>query len=185
LELPPVDDPTFRAQLELLKYYREEVRHEFNLLGTRVNSNLTAQSFLVASYAVAMVNFPNWGQNYATLFALGLCGLGGLLSWRAKEGVDGACDIIKLWLGQQNRLFHDSQADSPVVTANLAPFVVRRLKEKHGTTSNSLSVTDETHEKSLKFSQLASPIFMFAWAALALLTVATYFHLLDRVLLWH
>jgi hypothetical protein len=184
VKLPHIDDPTFRFQLELLKYYREEVKHEFNLLGTRVNSNLTAQSFLVASYAVAMANFPNWGRNYAALFALGLCTLGGFLSYRAMQGVNGACVVIKLWLGQQNKLFHGSETDSDKVIANLERFVIHRVNTTPGTMSNSLSITDKIHENSLKFSRWASPVFIGAWVVFAILTVATYFRVLDGILLW-
>ncbi len=42
--------------LDRLKYYRSEIRHEFDLISARLSSYLTAQSFLVLAYAAAMNN---------------------------------------------------------------------------------------------------------------------------------
>ncbi len=187
LPLPDVTNPTFQSELELLKYYREEIRHEFNLLGSRVSSYLTSQSFLVVSYVTAMVNTATWGRNYAIIFALLLCGLGGALSWRATNGIDGACEIIKKWLAQQNLLFHDSPVNSPEVThPNLVAFHINRLKSKEKGDDNESPTThaDEIHDRSLKFSKLAPRIFGVAWGSFACLSIVNYFHLLDHIGIW-
>jgi hypothetical protein len=49
-----VSQETHQVKLEKLKFYRAEIKHEFNLLYDRVNSYITSQSFLVIGFALSM-----------------------------------------------------------------------------------------------------------------------------------
>jgi hypothetical protein len=152
-ESPPVN-------LERLRFYREEIKHEFNLLSNRVSSYVTSQSFLVTAFALSMGNSnPRWGSLFRLIFPLVLSLLGIVVSIQAWPGIKGACDIISLWHEKQNRLF----AEDP----RLDDYRVERPLTAPGRRTP----VDIIHERSLWFAKWSTWIFLAAWTIFGLLAL--------------
>jgi hypothetical protein len=65
------------AKLRRLDFYRAEVRHEFNLLSSRLNAYITSQSFLVIAFALSMSNMnPRWPSPLRVMLPTALAILG-------------------------------------------------------------------------------------------------------------
>jgi hypothetical protein len=133
--------------LEVFKFCREEVKHEYNVLGTRLTSYITSQSFLFASYSVSMSN-PNtvWGPVFRLVFPLIVCAVGLATTMRAQPGIRSVCEIINALHKRQLTLYEDStvQALDPTDTKWMI----------------------DVHNASLRFSEGAAYIFGVAWIVL-------------------
>lgn len=77
-----------------LEYYREEVRHEFNLMFSRFNVLLTCQSFLAVLLAL-LYETPN-----AFLFKRGICALGFISTLLLFIPILQAQQAIEPWLNR-------------------------------------------------------------------------------------
>lgn len=144
-----VPDP---AKVELLRYYRDEIKHEFSLLSNRVSAYISSQSFLIIAFASAMGNLnPHWGTLFRLLFPGALAVLGIVLSVQGWLGIRAACDTIILWHVKQNALFeHDPAMD--------AYHVARPPSRRPGQ-----HIVDRTHEQSMLFALGAPWTFGLAW----------------------
>jgi len=133
--------------LDQFRFCREEVQHEYNVLGNRLTSYITSQSFLFTTYGVSMSNqSTTWGVTFRLVFPLTVCTVGILTSLRAQPGIQSACDILDALHKRQYKLYED-----PSVQA-LDPTDAKWI----------ISV----HQHSLKFSALAAYIFGSSWLAL-------------------
>ena len=94
--------------LEVFRFLREEIKHEYNVLGTRLTSYITSQSFLFATYGVSMSN-PNqvWGPVFRLVCPAIVCSVGVLASVRAHPGIQSARDIINSLHARQMKLYED------------------------------------------------------------------------------
>jgi len=84
--------------LDKFRFYREEIKHEFDLITGRLNAYLSTQSFLVLAYAAAMNNTNPKSQHYFPLvFSTLLAIIGVLLSLQAIAGISAADKTIDHW----------------------------------------------------------------------------------------
>jgi hypothetical protein len=140
------------ARQESFRICRDEIQHEYSILGNRLNSYITSQSFLATGYAIAMGNNNSWwGHTFRLVFPLTLCLLGILLSVRAHPGIVGACHAIKLWHGRQNQLLDGGGFPDYVL------FTTEEYKR--------------AQSRSLYFSQAAAWIFAVGWVVFLLLAI--------------
>ncbi len=94
----PGSSPDPLGPLDKFRFYREEIKHEFDLITGRLNAYLSAQSFLVLAYAASMnitnlksqEHFPFW---FSTLLAV----IGVALSLQAQAGIRAADKTIDFW----------------------------------------------------------------------------------------
>jgi hypothetical protein len=165
VELPPP------IKLEKLKYYREEDKHEWNLLSNRISSYITSQSFLVTAYAVSMGNqHPKWGSWFTLIFPLILSFIGISTSYRALPGITGAVKVIELWHKKRDRLFlQNPEKDHPEKDARMEDFRDDR-KMKNSSYQGEKSI-DEIHNRSLQFAVTAPWLFGISWVFFAILTI--------------
>ena len=170
-----------REKIEKLQYYRQENRHEWNLLSSRVSSYITSQSFLVTAYAVAMGNQNSkWGNWFTLIFPLIVSIIGVATSWRAAPGINGAVKILKLWHKKQDRLFFqnpdEAERDRNCASADLSMIdfndgrqiiVPKHSKEEAGR----IESIDEIHNTSLNFATAAPLLFGISWGIFAALAI--------------
>ncbi len=145
-----------------LEYYRTETRHEFSLLGQRVNWYVTCQSFLIIAFASGMGN----SNLYFRLgIALILPTLGIVTSILTKPSIDGAIAIIHRWGAKEYEVLQDE---------NLQDFKIKRAYEKVKFSSykEGEQKTDVIKRESLKFAKLIPVVFTCGWISLCLLGVA-------------
>jgi hypothetical protein len=93
------------SSIELLKFYRGEIRFESEMIENRLSSLMSAQSFLVLGYATVMVGLVGGWRTTLTLAlppALALLGL--ILSLQAWLGIRTAYGILAQWLEREHHL---------------------------------------------------------------------------------
>ncbi len=136
------------TKLKTFEFLRGEIKHEYEVLGSRLTSYITSQSFLVSAFAVSLNNSSPIVRLW---FPLIVCATGLVLSWRAQPGITSAVTILNALHSRQWELYKDEdvQALDPVDPAFLA----------------------SVHEQSLKFASLAAMIFSLAWFAMLALAV--------------
>jgi hypothetical protein len=137
MNAPPTD-------LEMLKLYREEVRHEFNLLAMRTTILITCQSFLIVPFAIL-----NTAQDFrlVCLPVFSIAVLGACVAWTLKKPMDAADTMISEWLTRQRLLLKGSEELRPMSTER-----------------DALEVNlDSDHQKSLAFSRRAVYFFLTFW----------------------
>jgi len=144
------------SPIEVFKFCREEIKHEYNVLGNRLTSYITSQSFLFTTYGVSMQN-PNatWGITFRLAFPLIVCTVGILTSIRATPGIQSVCAILDSLHTRQYKMYEDPQVRT------LDPTDAKWIMD--------------IHKESLKFAGLASYIFGVAWIALLVLALYVYF----------
>ncbi len=139
--------------LESFRVCREEIHHEYDILGSRLNSYITSQAFLVTGYAMSMSNLnPVTGHEFRLVFPILLSVVSILLSLRALPGITGACFVLSKW--------HDRQAELFDKGVGLADYHV--LKQTN---------VKEIHERNLWFASTSPFIFMTAWAIMAMFAI--------------
>jgi hypothetical protein len=94
----PGSSPDPLGVLEKFRFYRDEIKHEFDLITGRLNAYLSAQSFLVLAYAAAMNNTnPKSQQHFPLTFVTLLTIIGLALSLQAIAGIRAADKTIDHW----------------------------------------------------------------------------------------
>jgi len=89
------------SDLDKLRFYRDEIKHEFSLLATRANLLVTCQSFLIVPYAIlnTVANFRAALASEYLIAALGLIVIVMLVQpMRVGERT------IEMWLSKQRAL---------------------------------------------------------------------------------
>ena len=143
--------------LSQFRFVRDEIKHEYNVLGSRLSSYIASQSFLFAAYGVSMSNTnPGWGRTFRLCFPLIVCIVGLLTSMRSQPGIVSASEILDDLHERQFNLYESSE--------------VRRLDP-----SDPKWMRD-VHQESLKFALVSAYIFGCAWIALLMLVTWVYFN---------
>jgi hypothetical protein len=150
--IPDANSPALAA----FRLCRDEVKHEQDVLSSRLSSYITSQSFLVSAYAVAMGNLnPKWGGDFRLAFPGVLCLVGFLLSIRAQPGITDASTVINRWHLRQDQLLEEH--------ADLAFYEML-----HGSKTQRLRSRDQ------KFALAAGYIFAAAWVVFGVLSIWLY-----------
>jgi hypothetical protein len=85
------------SNLELLRFYRSEIKYQSDLLSSRLSSLLTSQSFLLIAYASAMSGLiGHWQDPFTLVFPPVLAVLGLVLSLQAWPGIRAGYAVIRL-----------------------------------------------------------------------------------------
>ena len=102
------DDNNNRAVLarEHLSYFRDEIRAESQLLGTRLNAMISSQSFLTIAYASSIASSNgHWRQPFTLILPPLLALLGMILVLLARPGLIAAHIAIEHWRNKEADLF--------------------------------------------------------------------------------
>lgn len=151
-------------KLELLKFYRAEIKQEYDLLSSRVNSYVTSQSFLCIAFASSMNNLnPFWGRLFTFIFPTVLAGLGIATSIQAYRGITAAFRTIELWHIKQNKLF---EGDSALDNYHLV-----RLSSA----SDPAHPVDIIYVRGLAFAKWSPRIFIIAWCLFGAMAIGFHF----------
>lgn len=137
------------SDLDRLRFYREEITHEFNLLAMRSTMLITCQSFLVVPFAI-LHTAASFRWATAPLLMVSVLGLS-VAYWL--RGPLGAADrTITKWMLKQRELFESSpELRALALDRDLIPGVARDL------------TLDLEHERSMIFSRRAPYAFMAFW----------------------
>lgn len=136
--MPPLDV----EGISRLKFIREEVRHEFNLLAMRSTILVTCQSFLVVPFSILAAS-QNWLQ--VAIPAMLICLLGLTTTALIIVPIWNAHAMMDHWLKKQNDLLKSIDDD------------VYDMKR---------DFSDTMHRRSLWFSSLAPFAFLAFWLVL-------------------
>lgn len=97
------------ADLELFKFYRSEIRYQGSVLANRVNTLISAQSFLLIAYATTMSGLlKNWQSPMTPLLPPALAVIGVFLSLQARSGIEAALSVLDEWRCRQRNLVSDA-----------------------------------------------------------------------------
>ena len=143
----------------LLRHYREEDRHECNLINHRMVWLVTCQSFFITSYAIA---FNNSNLPYRLVFTSALVVVGCFTAVKLGDAVVQAERIIKKWHTKEGKLEKDVE--------NLPDTLDKKYFEKFFIGRNWLSL-DEEHEKAFAFQRYIKHFLITIWILLAILTL--------------
>lgn len=140
---------------EKLKFYREEIKHEFNLLAMRTTVLVTCQSFLVVPFAV-LHNSDAFKDEFAIrLITYAIAVLGLLTSSIIIIPIRGAYQTIEDWLIKQRDLLDHEKS--------LEPFALERDKKEKKIDTKQQVKNDKVHQRSLQFSRFAPFLFIVFW----------------------
>jgi len=89
--------------LELLKFYRDEIKQEFNLIAHRLTWYVTCQSFLLTAFAISKGNLP--GGRWFPAYLLPTIAIA--LSILSFFPIKFAAQAIEKWLLKQTSLLDD------------------------------------------------------------------------------
>ncbi len=154
----------FSAKLEKLRFYRSEIKQEYDLLSNRVSSYVTSQSFLCIALTASMSNQnPKWGELFTLIFPIVFSLIGIATSIQSIRAISAASKTIGLWHLKQNELFEN--------TPELADFRIERVL----TETNSGKPKDVVFEHGLTFARWSPPIFIAAWCVFFWLAIFFYF----------
>lgn len=91
--------------LDLLNFYRAEIRFESDMLSSRLNAFISSQSFLVIGYASSMsASLDRWHNVFSLVFPPSLALLGLALALYAWPGIEAAYKVIGRWHDKQDEL---------------------------------------------------------------------------------
>jgi hypothetical protein len=141
------------SELDKLRFYRDEVKHEFNLLGMRSTMLVFCQSFLVVPFAIL-----NTAANFRTVLAAEylIAVLGILLARILAEPINAAHRALDQWLLKQRSLQQQSESIRELaIDRDLIPGAATDLR------------ADQDHARSLTFSRFAPTVFILFWVAAA------------------
>jgi|GEM_PF-1513257 len=141
------------SDFDKLRFYRDDVKHEFNLLGMRSTMLVFCQSFLVVPFAIL-----NTAADFRTVLAAEylIAGLGILLARILAEPINAAHRALEKWLLKQRSLQQQSESIRDLaIDRDLIPGAAEDLRE------------DQDHAHSLVFSRFAPTVFIIFWAAAA------------------
>ena len=133
---------------EQLRFYRDEVKHEFNLLAMRTTTLVACQSFLIVPFAI----FNTAPSFRAVAIPAGMVALLGVYTaWLSRAPIHAAHRILGEWLVKQRQLL-DAQASDDYKSAR---------DKIPGAAAD--SIHDSDHEGSLAFSKYAPLAFITFW----------------------
>ena len=162
-----------QRRITLLQYYRTEIRHEYDLITSRVGAFITAQSFLITVTGITLGNMrAGPGRLPLALFIGVVCLLGIASALLSRIGILAAIETAALWNAKKNRLFFvDPEKPDSGMVAELAewrierPFLTRRGR-----------MTDAVEWRSLLFPEGMPMAFIISWFAIAGVTIFRFFY---------
>jgi len=139
------------SDLDKLRFYRDEVKHEFNLLAIRATILVTCQSFLVIPFAIL-----NTAQNFRIMLTpvYVIAALGMFIALVLRGPIKAAHRTIDKWLLKQRSLFREAES--------LSDFAIDRDMIRG---ADSDVAKDRDHMKSLAFSRYSPWAFTLFWCA--------------------
>ncbi len=162
-----IDESFDKTQTDVLRFCREEIRHEFSLLSVRMTWYVTCQSFLITAFAIFAAN--NFLKTFPW-FNLCIAVLGITTSYLTLSPIKATHETIAMWLEKQRSLF--SNPHSQENQSKVHQFSIPR---------DFLPISaDIRHRKSLIFSSYSPWIFIFVWAAFIALTAWLYYSALNN-----
>jgi hypothetical protein len=147
--MDPADTMDAPSDLDKLRFYRDEVKHEFNLLAMRSTMLITCQSFLIVPFAILHTADP-YRSIVVPLLMVASMGLFVAIMLRAPMAA--AERTIDKWLQKQRALLQASPS-----LHDLA------LDRDRITGANEDSSRDADHRRSLAFSRRAPVAFVVFW----------------------
>ena len=134
---------------DLLEFFRDEIKHEFNLLGQRMGWYVTCQSFLITAFAISLgarFKGPPW-------FSYTIALIGVATSALVYPAITGAHKTIDMYLRKKRELFRGAPELTELQIAR-DEFEVN---------------ADGVHKQSLAFSWLVPVMMAVLWMGMALL----------------
>ncbi|UCB47364.1 MAG: hypothetical protein JSV25_08135 [Spirochaetota bacterium] len=139
------------SDLDKIRFYREEVKHEFNLLAMRSTILITCQSFLILPFAI----FNAAGNFRAQLIPVYLVTvLGAFVALILRRPITAAHHTIEKWLLKQRNLLQTSAGlKDLMIDRDTIPGVEKNINK------------DRDHIKSLAFTIYGPWVFCLFWFA--------------------
>jgi hypothetical protein len=150
------------SELDMLKFYRTEVRFESELLAARLNALLSSQSFLVIAYAASMsASEGHWDAIFTVLLPPCLALLGLVLAMSARPGIHAAQAVIDNWSKKENQLHLRCPELAQYSRASTA--LERQEMSRRG-------------NEGVLFAKRAPLVFVLAWCIFSILPFYLHFH---------
>ena len=137
-----------KDDLDLLNFYRGEIKHEFTLLSTRLNLLITCQSFLVVPFAI-LNNALDFKMVFIPQILVIL--LGGYTAWLAQNPLSLTQKLIREWLQKQRILLRKINGNEYKNSRDIL----------HNVEID--TIHDKEHEQSIAFSKQAPSVFLGFW----------------------
>ena len=137
-----------KHDLDLLNFYRGEIKHEFGLLSMRLNLLITCQSFLVVPFAI-LNNVTNFKLVAVPQILVIL--LGAYTSWLTQKPLSLTQKLIREWLLKQRLLLKKIDSFEYKNSRDLLENVDKD------------TIYDREHEQSIRFSKQAPYVFLLFW----------------------
>lgn len=145
------------SDLDKLRFYRDEVKHEFSMLTTRTTILVTCQSFLVVPFAI-LNTAARFRSVLAAVFLVGFLGLATALI--LIEPLRAGHRALEAWLQKQRKLIQSTtELESIAIARDLIPGAE--------TDPN----VDRDHRRSLAFSKYGPLIFCLFWVGALLFSL--------------
>lgn len=139
------------SDLDKLRFYRDEVKHEFNLLAIRSTILVTCQSFLIVPFAI-LNTVTNFRIVLVPVFLI--AALGVFVASILLEPIKAAHRTIQKWLLKQRSLIKMSpELRDFAIDRDMIPDVDTDLNR------------DKDHTRSLAFSKYSPWAFTLFWCA--------------------
>ena len=137
------------SDIDKLKFYRDEVKHEFNLLAMRSTILVTCQSFLVVPLAI-LNTAASFRSVVVMVYLIAVLGI--FVALVLMGPINAAHRTIEKWLLKQRSLLKLAEdLKDVVIDRDLIPEVDTDIKR------------DRDHEKSLAFSKTGPWAFIIFW----------------------
>ncbi len=150
------------SEIDKLRFYRDEVKHEFSLLAMRSTILVTCQSFLVVPFAI-LQTVSNFRAVLVSVYII--AALGTFIALILRRPLNAAHRTIDKWLSKQRMLFKGSEElRDLMIDRDMIPGVEKDLNR------------DRDHMMSLAFSRYGPwAFFLFWFAAVVVSTVRILF----------
>ncbi|MFP4282984.1 MAG: hypothetical protein ACOC3I_07330 [Verrucomicrobiota bacterium] len=139
--------------LEKLRFYREELKHEFNLVNGRIMVLVTCQSFLVVPFAI-LNTAPRFSAILVPIYLVATLGI--FVALILVRPIQAGNRMIEKWLLKQRRLLRAN-----VALADLA------LERDLDPGAEESLTRDREHKRSLAFTRYGPAAFCLFWLAVA------------------
>jgi len=137
------------SDIDKLRFYRDEVKHEFNLLAMRSTILVTCQSFLVVPLAI-LNTVASFRSVLVLVYLIAVLGI--FVALILLEPINAAHRTIEKWLLKQRSLLKRSEdLKDLVIDRDMIPDVETDLEK------------DRDHERSLAFSKAGPWAFSIFW----------------------
>ena len=139
------------SDLDKIRFYRDEVKHEFNLLATRSTILITCQSFLILPFAI-LSTANNFRALLLPIYLVAVLGV--FVALVLRRPIIAAHHTIEKWLLKQRSLFKTTEGLEDLMIDRDTIADVEKDVGK-----------DRDHVKSLAFSRYGPWAFCLFWLA--------------------